>query len=187
MRESRQRKNVQAYFELTNLDMLRRISNYLSSAFSLVEYARGYMRENYCETETMEIYENYIKEHFISNNLTKFIQDLRNFFLHNGINGFSYSFSFNGPSPDDIKFSTIIHKKDLDKGDYFTKKSKEYMSQLPEGIDIMIELQKYHQLVLELYTWLFDYLNKLHKNDIDIVKFYEREYFKEMDRLRFGK
>ena len=35
--------------------MLRRISNYLSSAFSLVEYAREHMRENYQETKTMEI------------------------------------------------------------------------------------------------------------------------------------
>lgn len=173
----------QNHIELINLDMLRRISNYLSSAFSLVGYARDYMRQNYSGTETLQIYEAYIKEHFISNNLTKFIQDLRNFFLHNGINGFSYSFSSTGSNITDVKFSTILQKKDLNKGNYFTEKSQNYMEQLPEQIDIMSELQKYHHLVLELYTWLFNYLNELHQEDISKAQKYEKEYFTELANL----
>lgn len=173
----------QKHIELINLDMLRRISNYLSSAFSLVGYARDYMKENYSDTETLQVYEKYIKENFIDNNLTKFIQDLRNFFLHNGINGFSYSLSAIGPNVNDVKFSTTIQKRNLNKGSYFTTKSKEYMLTLPESIDIMVEIQKYHKLVLELYTWLFGYLNDLHKEDISKAKKYEQEYFDEMARL----
>ena len=80
MSELRKMPDRQKHIELINLDMLRRISNYLSSAFSLVGYARDYMKENYSDTETLHIYEKYIEENFIGNNLTKFIQDLRNFF-----------------------------------------------------------------------------------------------------------
>lgn len=186
MRELRTMPDRQKHIELINLDMLRRISNYLSSAFSLVGYARDYMKENYSDTETLQVYEKYIKENFIDNNLTKFIQDLRNFFLHNGINGFSYSFSAIGPSVNDVKFSTILQKRNLNKGNYFTTKSKEYMLTLPEAIDIMIEIQKYHKLVLGLYTWLFGYLNDLHKEDISKAKKYEQEYFDEMARLFYN-
>lgn len=174
--ELRKKTDYQKHIELINLDMLRRISNYLSSAFTLVGYARDYMKENYAETETFNIYEKQVKEQFINNNLAKFIQDLRNYFLHNGISGFSYGFSAVGSNVGDTKFSTILQKKDINKGRYFSAKSKEYLSLLPNQIDIMIELQKYHNIVLSFYKWLFDYLGTLHKEDIEKAKQYEREY-----------
>ena len=181
--ELRMRPDRQAHFELINLDMLRRISNYLASAFSLVAYSREYIRDNYAGTKVIEEYERHVKEQFIDNNLSKFIQDLRNFFLHNGINGFSYSLSSNYPLSDDVKFSTLLQQGDLNKGNYFTAKSKEYMSTLPDAIDILSEIQKYHSLVLGFYNWLFNYLNELHKEEIETAKKYENEYYTEMFRL----
>lgn len=183
MNELQRRPDRQMHFEVINLDVLRRISNYLSSAFSLVEYSREFMRGNYLGTVVMEEYEKHVKEKFIDNNLSKFIQDLRNFFLHNGINGFSYSLSSNFPISNDVKFSTILQKDNLNKGNYFTAKAKEYMSSLPDAIDILSEIQKYHNLVLDFYNWLFVYLNELHKEEIEKAKKYENEYYIEMLRL----
>lgn len=183
MNDLRKKPDCPAQYILINLDILRRISNYLSSAFTLVDYARDYMRNNYSQTEVMRKYNENVKAIFIDNKLSKFIQDLRNFFLHNGINGFSYSLSSNYPISDDVKFSTIIQKKDLEKGDYFTANAKEYMSSLPDDVDILREIQKYHSLVLNFYTWLFAYLNEYHKEELDIAKTYEKEYYDEMARL----
>lgn len=183
MNELRRKPDRPSHYVLINLDILRRISNYLSSAFTLVDYARDYMRDNYSHTEVIKEYEENVKKIFINNNLSKFIQDLRNFFLHNGINGFSYSLSSNYPLSDNVKFSTIIQKKDLEKGDYFTAKAKEYILSLPDGIDIFSEIQKYHALVLDFYTWLFAYLNEYHKAELDIANSYEKAYYDEMIRL----
>lgn len=183
MNELQKKSDRQAHFELINLDLLRRISNYLSSAFTLVAYSREYIRDNYSGTEVIVEYEKHVKEQFTDNNLSKFIQDLRNFFLHNGISGFSYSLSSNYPISDDVKFSTLLQKDNLNKGNYFTAKSKEYMSSLPDAIDILSEIKKYHSLVLEFYNWLFRYLNELHKVEIEKAKKYEDEYYAEMLRI----
>lgn len=47
----------------------------------------------------------------------------------------------------------------------------------------MIELQKYHNIVLSFYRWLFDYLGTLHKEDIEKAKQYEGEYFRELGKM----
>lgn len=79
--ELRKMSDYQKHIELINLEMLRHISNYLSSAFTLVGYARDYMKDNYAGTETFNLYEKKVRELFIDNDLAKFVQDLRNYFL----------------------------------------------------------------------------------------------------------
>ncbi len=169
--------------QIINLDFLRRISNYLSSAFTLVGYARDFMKKNYSGTATFEIYEKKVDESFIQNNLSKFIQDLRNYFLHNGIKGFSYSFSISEKYIGESEFNTILQKKDLCVGDYFSKKSREYMATLPDSIKIIDELKKYHTIVQGFYDWLFGYLWQIHSEELLKAKQYQKEYFEELRRM----
>lgn len=56
------------------------------------------------------------------------------------------------------------------------------MSQLPNEIDIIYELSKYHKEVTQFYEWLFDYLNQLQKDDINKANQYEKEYFEELKK-----
>lgn len=165
--------------------MLRRISNYLSSAFTLVGYARNYMEDNYSNKEIILKYREQVQEKFVKNSLTAFIQNLRNYFLHNGISGFSYGFNADIFSNDDndIRFVTILQRRDLLKGDYFKSAGRTYLSQLPEQIDIMEELKKYHLIIEDFYKWLFRYLEEIHREDINKAKIYEREYFAELYRI----
>lgn len=183
MADLKEKSDYHSRIQIINLDFLRRISNYLSSAFTLVGYARDFMKENYFGSATFEIYEKRVDEKFVQNNLCKFIQDLRNYFLHNGIKGFSYSFSISEKYIGESEFNTILQKRDLCVGDYFTKKSKEYMETLPDRIKIIDELKKYHIIVQEFYEWLFGYLGQLHSEEILRAKQYQKEYFQELERI----
>lgn len=181
--EIRQNTDYMGKVELINLDLLRRISNYLSSAFTLVSYARTFMDKNYAGTEIQEVYNEKIKEYFHVDTLSRFIQDLRNYFLHNGLNSFAYGVRAEFDKNMGVSFYTILMKDKLLVGDYLKADARKYLETLPTQIDIIAEIKKYHDRVQKFYQWLFDYLGECHKEEIRIASEYQKRYFELLSEL----
>ena len=63
----------------------RLVHNFLASAMTLIEHTRIFFKTHYANTEVNRIYSESVREKFERNELTRFVQDMRNFMLHKGL------------------------------------------------------------------------------------------------------
>ena len=70
------------YSTLVQGQLVRHLHNFLVASKSLVEHTRSSMREWYKNTELLKAYEHKIKEEFVDDPLTSFIESLRNYCVH---------------------------------------------------------------------------------------------------------
>jgi hypothetical protein len=66
-------------------EIIRFFHNFLASAKSLVEHTRILVRDLYLGSEFENNYNEKVNDEFTSSELTRFIQDLRNYILHKGL------------------------------------------------------------------------------------------------------
>lgn len=69
----------------THREVTRRVHNFVAGALTLVEHTRIFMRENYGNTPTLDRYQAKVDADFKDQPLVRFVQDLRNYILHNGL------------------------------------------------------------------------------------------------------
>ena len=65
------------YNEITRL-----LHNFLASAKTLIEHTRIFLKKYYLNTKICERYKEKVKKEFEDDELSRFIQDLRNYILH---------------------------------------------------------------------------------------------------------
>ncbi len=68
----------------THREVTRRFHNFVAAALTLVEHTRIFMREHYSDTPMLERYQAKVDTDFKNQPLVRFVQDLRNYILHNG-------------------------------------------------------------------------------------------------------
>ncbi len=69
----------------THREVTRRVHNFVAAALTLVEHTRIFMRKNYSDTPILDRYQTKIDADFKDEPLVQFVQNLRNYILHNGL------------------------------------------------------------------------------------------------------
>ena len=80
MSQEHKEAGTQVYKEVNRL-----FHNFLSSAKTLIEHTRIFMDTHFKNTSVNKEYTHKIKMEFSQDDLSRFIQDLRNYMLHQGL------------------------------------------------------------------------------------------------------
>lgn len=149
----------------------RLLHNYLSSAFTLVEHTRIFVRELYSKEEFSEFkseYDSKIKTGFAENPLHRFMQELRNYTLHKELPIVGCTLNLN-----EIKADLIIDFSKLRNNFDWSSLAKEYIASKGEDEKLENTILEYFNLVLDLHDWLYKRQLEIHSKE-----------FKEANDLR---
>lgn len=163
---------------MANIEMQRRFSNYLMSAFAVRDHWFAIRDEYYAGTKALvEI--NYLSaETFENNELSQFMQDLRNYVTHKGYPSVSKELSFgSGTIANDIYFD----KSQLLKFKSWKSLSKKYLEKMGDRAKLIDLVTAYSELINNYYSELMKILLLFHKEDMDELKAYKSRYGFRLD------
>ncbi|MGZ4078799.1 MAG: hypothetical protein ACXVDW_15040, partial [Bacteroidia bacterium] len=178
------RKELFAY----QREITRYLHNYIASALSLVDHSRNHFRELYTD-ESFPEYQQEIDLKFKLNPLANFIKDLRQYFQHYKIPGVSTNVKFENNK---IEMKLLLPLKEISLFSGWRAKSKEFLNQHKDDIDIIIVIKQYHQLVIEFYDWFQAKQMDIHKPDKDKVdrhvhKIRQLELLSLLEKIKYEK
>lgn len=138
-------------------EYLRLIFNYLSSAFALVEHCRKFIDNNYSDTDIQNKYKELITEHISGNNITSFVKNLRNYFMHIGfpmISNHNLFISVEG----NVNLFIELDKNDLKDWNGWNKNAREYIETLNNKVYLHKIIIDYEKIIDSFYTQFFEEL-----------------------------
>jgi hypothetical protein len=147
--------------------MVRYFHNFLAAVKTMVEHTRNMMQSDIISPEHRSEYQDQVKRRF-SDNLSKFIEDFRNYTLHFGLPKISHVCSL----PEE-KWQVALNLDELHDWDGWTARSKSFMAAHPNQIRLAWLVGVYQKKAMSMHEWL--------------VQSFPRHYgkqFEEFDRLR---
>ncbi len=162
-------ENTQA-LDISINEVVRRLFNFLSSATALVDQTRIAINYWYAGNEFLYEYKSEVKNRFVNNSLTGFIEELRNFSLHYSLPITHAVFSINienGISKGLPNFQYVIKKRPLLQFSGWTqKKGKPFFSTFDDEIEIQGLLESYYKQASDFHSWLFNRIKEIHSEDL---------------------
>lgn len=153
-------------------EMTRLVHNFVASAKTLVEHTRNFMKEHYSDTSVYEKYCNQIKINFVNEPITKFIEDLRNYMLHNGLPPTQMYLEMKsdpnlGNNTGFMKTGIRLKTDELLKWKNWTAPAKKYLENADDFIDIYHFAEEYSRKVKNFHVWLNKELDDFHAEDLN--------------------
>jgi hypothetical protein len=172
-----------------NQQSLQHLNNYLSSAFSLIDYTRKHF-EKYYGIDKIPNYQPRVKSDFEENPLHKFIQEFRSYIVHYGVPQLS---TVSQAHPVGDKFETrhwiSINLNHLIKSSFNWKtKSKEFIkNQASDKIELLSVLGNHYTLLSEFQVWYKKEQQKLYHKELGKIEMAENEFSSLMfnDLMKF--
>lgn len=149
----------------------RHVHNFVSSALTLVEHTRVFMRKHYEGTEFFAAYERQVTATFAHSPVAQFVQGLRNYMLHRGLPNSSMYMTFRSdPIASDSSgtMKTGVHFETASLLDWTDWKpmARAYLETAGEQLELYEFSQEYLVLVLQFQGWLDTALTSHHLPDI---------------------
>ncbi|OKO86180.1 hypothetical protein AC630_03870 [Bradyrhizobium sp. AS23.2] len=158
----------------THREVTRRVHNFVAAALTLVEHTRIFMREHYSETPMLERYQARVDADFKNQPLARFVQDLRNYILHNGLpNSEMYmNFQSNADQPGTGTLETGIHIRSAPLLEWrnWSAPARIFIEGCGEFVDIGTIAESYTGNVLSFHGWLQRCLDQIHAADLDELR-----------------
>jgi len=149
------------------IEALRLFVNFLNSAYSHICHMRNYIRFIY-KDENLAFsgaYKKEIEKRFESNQLAKFLIELRNYFDHVEILPIGISTTFNETGAEARIF---LNKETIISSEKFKKETKIFLSSLDKTIDVLDICKEY--IELNLFPWIMKQQTVEHKKEFDEYK-----------------
>ncbi len=147
--------------------LIRYFHNFLAAVKTVVEHTRNMMRSDLIAEEHRLEYIEEVKNRF-SDNMSKFIEDFRNYTLHFGLPKISHVCSI----PEET-WQVSLNLNELHDWDGWTSRSKEFMREHLEQIRLSWLVAAYQKKAMEMHEWLV----------LSFTRHYGH-HFEEFDRLR---
>jgi hypothetical protein len=166
MMEKNREAGRQAHRELS-----RHVHNFVSSALTLVEHTRVFMRKHYAGTEVLAAYEKQVEATFLKSPIAQFVQGLRNYMLHRGLPNSSMFLNFtsdpdakngSGKAETGVRYDTasLLDWKD------WKPLARAYLEQAGKYLDLHGFVEEYVALVNQFHGWLDTTLATHHQSDL---------------------
>ncbi|HAS8560591.1 TPA: hypothetical protein I7791_19110 [Vibrio vulnificus] len=173
MSQQHKEKGIQAHREINRL-----FHNYLAAAKTLIDHTRVFIEEHYSGSVVENRYKEKILDEFANDLLARFVQDLRNFMLHNGLPHSEMTISYVKGAPS-IESTINLDTAKLREWSRWTKPSKEFLSKQNDKLRLSAIIEPYSEKVVGLHNWLLQELYAYHEKDLN--ELYELQL--EHDRL----
>lgn len=155
----------------THREVTRRVHNFVAASLTLVEHTRIFMREHYGNTPLFDRYQAKVDADLADEPLVRFVQDLRNFMLHNGLPHTEMFLNFdpNEALPGSGRLTTGIRIRTahLSTWSRWSNQARAYIEASGEFIDIRDFSEAYTQKISLLHDWLQSELDQFHEADLD--------------------
>ena len=142
----------------THREVARRIHNFVAAAQTLVEHTRIFMREYYGDTAILDRYQAKIDTEFAREPLSRFVQDTRNFMLHNGLpnSEMFLKLESNPDTPEGGVMQTGIHipTAPLLEWRSWTAPARKFIEDSGEFVDIETFTEAYTRKAVAFHQWL---------------------------------
>lgn len=167
MMEKNREAGRQAHREIN-----RHVHNFVSSALTLVEHTRGFMRKHYDGTPLLATYEEQVTTTFAQSPVAQFVQGLRNYMLHRGLPNSSMFMKFaSHPEVTDGSgvMETGVHydTASLLEWDRWSPLARSYLEHIGEHLDLYEFAQEYLALVNQFHGFLDAILAEYHQYDLE--------------------
>ena len=144
----------------------RLLHNFLSSAFSLVDYMRSHRKHLYLNSEFNQEIEAEIQKRFINDDDHLIAQGLRNYIIHVGLPPVGATLHYVAGDKDfNSAFNMSIES--LLKWDEWSGNQKQALARIGDTIDIILFAERYFTKVESFYLWLWSRQEEIHKKEID--------------------
>ncbi len=157
-------------------EVVRHFHNFLSAAQSLVEHTRIYMNQEHTGQQIYDSYQEKVNKNFKNNPLARFVQDLRNYFLHSGIPNSSMKLTIDTENPSPPTSEVLLNISKLKQSKVWKAESKKYIESCNDQISLKEVVESYHVKVRDFYLWFRSELDEWHKSDIEAYKKAAQEY-----------
>jgi len=158
----------------THREVTRRVHNFVAAALTLVEHTRIFMREHYSDTPMLERYQAKVDTDFKNQPLVRFVQDLRNYILHNGLPNSEMYMNFQS-NPDQAGTGTLetgihIRTAPLLEWRNWSAPARTFIESCGEFVDIRTIAESYTGNILSFHNWLQGELDQLHSAELDELR-----------------
>lgn len=180
MSEGNQEEGTQVHREIS-----RRIHNFVAAAQTLVEHSRNFMREHYEGTDVFARYEARIKADFVSDPLSQFVKDLRNFMVHRGLpsSEMYLNITSGGAKPgvsDTIDTGARLRSAELLDWDRWSAPGRAFIVESGDHVDVLTVAQGYSEKATAFNEWLHQELVQHHAADIAHARALEIRFWQQM-------
>jgi hypothetical protein len=156
-------------------EFLRVFHNFILSVKSLVAHARNFMNKSYQETQLYQDYNRKIENNFKKDNEVIFLEKLRNYFCHYRLPKFKTKITIDLEENSETSNIKLL-KKDLLEFSGWGNSAKKYISNCPKEINVRDIIYRYKNSTDELYSWLFQKIEKLHSEELKRTRELIEEY-----------
>ncbi len=156
-------------------EVTRQIFNFLSSSKGRIDYTRRFVDENYKDTTFSVAFKERIAEFYGQSELFKFVNDLRNYILHEGIPHIGIRVNWSKSEA-----YIYLEKSKIIDSSFWTAPSKRFLEKCDDRILLCPLFIEYGNRVNAQVDWILDELYKHHSSDISEYN----EMLSELDNLR---
>lgn len=179
---------------MAQIEITRLLHNFLAAAFTLVNYTRGLNKDSPDESEFWQDHKKEIDRRFAKDPLHKFMQALRNYFLHRSV--LFPAISFHGSRDEESGDLSTEISAYLDKEALLLEFNKEassssfsvdaiaklYLDKMPEKVDLAKIIEDYYFGIESFHLWRKSRLQTMHDSELKWLdeKRHELENIQEM-------
>ncbi len=161
-------------------EIIRLLHNFVCSAVTLVEHTRNMVKSNYLGSRINQQFTARVNRDFAENQLTRFVHELRNYFVHKGLPATKNELKLesnpsNGSDTFNAASSYYLDVAALSKWDSWTKPAREYLFECGQRIDLK-ELVRNYAATVEVFQKDLDLLLSVHhERDVLALKSLQEE------------
>src|SRR5438132_1806646 len=137
-------------------EALRLLHNFLASVAMVIDHARVLYRELYEPRDLFGDYEPEVRRRFTDDPLSRFVRELRNYFLHRLLPVVLYIEDEHGSR------TIALRKVDLLQHDNWPPQARKYLESAPDDVDITVLVEGYMSNVRDFYRWFAERQEEIH-------------------------
>lgn len=162
------------FMDRARLEATRLLHNFLASAKTLVDHSLVFYRQMYEAENRFPDYQGRVKEEFLEDPLTQFIQRFRQYSQHYKSPNIGVSEKM---SNGEFTRSVYLQKSDLLKFDGWNATAKKYMEGIAGAdIDILAVMRAYRDKIQNFYKWFSERQKEIHADELDRLEKKESQF-----------
>ena len=154
----------------------RLFHNFLASAMTLINHTRNFMKRRYKDMPVFQAYTQKVQSDLANDPLCRFIQELRNYLLHNELPHSSMSLKIERDKKAESTISIDIEK--LLEWQEWSKVGRSYLENCSKVIKMSVFVSEYCKKIIEFHKWLDEALISAHKKQLDELEALQKLYQK---------
>lgn len=149
------------------IDIIRRLHNFVAAAQSLVDHTRRFYDKLYGSSNLFPDYQAQVNQVFVTDPLSQFVQRLRQYCQHYKAPDIGIEVSVTQSEDGFIETRTIfLPLEDLKDFDGWNAAAKKYMNGLMGNVDVLEVATNYRNKVMDFYRWFQSRQQEIHAAEL---------------------